>query len=220
MKCEEFWKHYEEFGITKENETHLLDCAKCRKEFEAEQVLLKAVDSFPEYQAPETLWDSISEELTETKAVTVAKRTFTETIAAYVHDLISKFQVVPFKPVFGALVIMIVSILATQYYYTRPLTPVEKFAQENKIARDLEETEQEYLAAIDKLSKLTEDKKETMDPELYDVYQEKLALLDEYIQQCKDAIDENEYNINARTYFAMALKEKADTLQEMYDSVN
>ena len=220
MKCEDFWKHYEEFGITKENETHLLDCAKCRKEFEAEKVLLKAVDSFPEYRAPETLWDRISEKLPETKAVTVIRRPFTETIAAYVHDLVSRLQAVPLKPVFGALVIMLVSILATQYYYTRPLTSVGKIAQQNKIAGELEEKEHEYLAAIDKLSKLTEDKKESMDPELYDVYQEKLALLDEYIRQCKDAINENEYNINARTYFAMALKEKADTLQEMYDSVN
>jgi len=220
MKCEEFWKHYEEFGITKENETHLLDCAKCRKEFEAEKVLLKAVGSFPEYKAPETLWDRISEELTETKTVTVAKRPLTETIAAYVNELFSWFQVVPLKPVFGALVIMFVSILATHYYHTRPLTSVEKIVQQNITASELEKKEQDYLAAIDKLSQLTEDKKESMDPELYDVYQEKLALLDEYIQQCKDAIGENEYNINARTYFAMALKEKADTLQEMYDSVN
>ena len=220
MKCEEFWKQYEEFGITKENEIHLLDCAKCRKEFEAEKVLLKAVGGFPEYKAPETLWDRISDELAETKTVTVVRRPFTETIAAYVDELFSWFQVVPLKPVFGALVIMFVSILATHYYHTRPLTSVEKFAQENKLARDLEETEQDYLAAIDRLSKLTEDKKDSMEPELYDAYQEKLALLDEYILQCKDAIDENEYNINARTYFAMALKEKADTLQEMYDSVN
>ena len=220
MNCEDFWKKYEESGITRELEMHLLDCANCRKEFEAEKVLLKATSNFPEYKAPEYLWDRISEALPEKHIIPSRKRVFIETVAGRISDLLSRIQTVPLKPVFACLVIMIVSILATHYYHSRPLSPVEKIVLQDKIAHELEEKEQEYIAAIDKLSILVENKKETIDPELFDIYQEKLALLDEYILQCKEAVDENEYNINARTYLALALKEKADTLKEMYESTN
>ncbi|MCE5251123.1 hypothetical protein LLG96_12975, partial [bacterium] len=74
---------------------------------------------------------------------------------------------------------------------------------------------QEYLAAIDKLSGLVEQNKANIDPELYDLYREKLAVLDEYIGQCREAVAKNEYNINARKYLALAYQEKVETLREM-----
>jgi len=79
----------------------------------------------------------------------------------------------------------------------------------------LEETENEYLAAIEKFSKLVESSEEYIDPEFYQLYQEKLALLDEFILQCQEAVRQNEYNINARKYLALAYKEKKETLQAL-----
>ena len=83
---------------------------------------------------------------------------------------------------------------------------------------ELEKKEQEYTAAIEKFSKFADNFEKSIDPELYQLYQEKLAVLDEFILQCKEAVEQNEYNINAREYLALAYKEKTETLKNMYEN--
>ena len=197
-----------------------MDCPACRKEFETEKVLMKAVQSLPTYEAPDTLWARIDEALPDTQIAAEHKRPDLDSIKHVIRRLFSYLQAVPVKPVFAACVIMIVSILATRYYYTRPLSPEQQLLRQDEIAYDLAQKEQDYIAAIDKLSKLVENKKSSIEPELYDLYREKIALLDDYILQCRDALEQNEYNTNVHTYLAMAYKEKVETLQEMYELVN
>ncbi|MBN1293428.1 MAG: hypothetical protein JXB48_16430 [Candidatus Latescibacteria bacterium] len=220
MNCEEFWKIYEDSGITPEGEDHLLDCPGCRKELRAEKVLMNIVQNLPEHEAPDTLWARIEGALPNKQIVEERERPNFDSIIHYIRGMFTYLQAVPFKPVCAACVIMLMSILATRYYYTRPLSPEDRLLKQDEIAYELEQKEQDYIAAIDKLSKLVENKKSSIDPELYDLYREKIALLDDYILQCRDALEQNESNTNVRTYLALAYKEKAETLQEMYELIN
>jgi hypothetical protein len=218
MNCKDFWKIYEDSGLTPELEAHLQDCPVCRKEMETESAILKAVQSLPVYRAPESLWERIAQELPARRPEKNRAGIFTGIIDSYARNLLSLLGGIRLKPVLAGIVIVLLSVLATRYYYTSPLSPRGKITLQNNAADELAIKEQEYLAAIDKLSALVEQNKGNIDPELYDLYKEKLAVLDQYINQCKEALTGNEFNINARKYLALAYEEKVETLREMSEN--
>ena len=215
MNCRDFWTRYDENGLTPELESHLHDCPGCRKEMDAEQALMGSVKDLPAHQAPDHLWDRIARELPEKLPRQGTIRDIAGALTDRIRDLLTPGRIFRLKPVIIGLVIMATSVLATRYYYTQRLFFDIDAIRQVESPRDLEDIEREYLAAIESLTKQVEHSKDSLDPELYDLYSEKLAILDDYIQQCREALNENKDNPNARQYLALAYKEKMDTLREM-----
>ena len=50
---------------------------------------------------------------------------------------------------------------------------------------------------------------------LWILYQERLALLDESIEACKQTLEYNTENINAKKYLLLAYQEKVETLKKL-----
>ena len=63
MNCEEFWKKYDESGLSDELTAHLDDCETCCREVGFERDLMKRVRELPVYEAPDTAWENISREI-------------------------------------------------------------------------------------------------------------------------------------------------------------
>jgi hypothetical protein len=215
MNCKEFWKHYEDSGLTPELENHLCSCEKCQKEMEAERALLAIARNLPTHQAPDYLWNRIAQQLPQEQPESGWVNIDIGSIIEKARQLIFPVGTVRLKPVIVSLAIMLTSILATHFYHTRPFGTSGITSNQKITARDLEKIEQEYLAAIDRLTEEVELNRDSIDPELYDLYNEKIAVLDEYIEQCRDALEDNEYNPNARRYLALAYIEKMETLKEL-----
>ncbi|MFC1508256.1 anti-sigma factor family protein [Candidatus Omnitrophota bacterium] len=215
MNCKDFWSNYEDSGLTSELKAHLDACPSCQKEMEVEKALLSIVQDLPVHKAPDHLWDRIERELPQEKPEINRLKVFVEALTDGINAIFSPLHHLQLKPVLAGVIIMITSVLATHYYYTRPTSTVSVTGIEKVALRELEDIEREYLAAVENLTEQVELNKDSIDPELYDVYREKLAVLDEYIQQCKDAVDSNELNPNARKYLALAYVEKMETLREM-----
>lgn len=212
MNCSEFWRQYAEHGISSELEEHLKTCPVCADEFLIDRAIDAAVAAPANYSPPDAVWDRIASALDAAPSPEASKETFTEKIPRLFGKLSSiRFYI---RPAYAwACALVIVSVLTT-YIATRQFAP---WQHEDPLTavRELEQSEGRYLAAIETLSKQIEGKKSEIQPELYDLYVEKLAVLDEYIVQCRKAVDENNENINARLYLALAYKEKAETLKEI-----
>ena len=215
MNCKDFWSDYEDSGLNPELMTHLDACTSCQKEMEVETALMSIVHDLPVHKAPDHLWDRIERQLTQKQPETNRMKLFVDALTDGINVIFSPLRLLQLKPVLAGVLIMITSVLATHYYYTRPSTSVSVNGIDKVAFRELEEVEQEYLAAVENLTEQVELNKDSIDPELYDMYREKLAVLDEYIEQCKDAVDNNELNPNARKYLALAYVEKMETLREM-----
>jgi len=220
MKCKDFWRKYEESGLTPELENHLEECKNCKNEMKIEILLNKRVKALPEFKAPDELWEKINNVVQANIKRKIAKIPLKEKIRNIVRNLLPSKQTTLLKPAVIGISFILLLAVGLNYYFLRPLSPKEKIRLQAEAAAELEETENEYLAAIEKFSKLVESSEEYIDPEFYQLYQEKLALLDEFILQCQDAINQNEYNINARKYLALAYKEKVETLQKMSENIS
>ncbi|MFC1608015.1 hypothetical protein ACFL47_08595 [Candidatus Latescibacterota bacterium] len=220
MNCKEFWTAYEDTGLTPELKTHLRECSNCLNEMETEKVLLATVRNLPEYEAPDSLWDRIAEELPKEHPVHDHEIETASVAESTLGKVLIPFRSLRVQMIVAAAVIILTSVVATNMYHTGQIFPGGPARQRSADSRSLEEIEQEYLAAIDQLTISAEELKDTMDPGLYDLYTNKLAILDEHIEQCREALDDNEYNPNARHYLALAYIDKMETLQEMTTAQN
>jgi uncharacterized iron-regulated membrane protein len=79
----------------------------------------------------------------------------------------------------------------------------------------VEQAEQQHVAAIDRLEKLAEPKLDTPDTPLMVSYKEKLMLLDDAIAECQKGIEQNRNNAHLRKQLLAVYTEKQRTLQDV-----
>jgi len=215
MNCEKFWKRYEDGGMTPDLENHLRSCESCRRKMEAETLLLSTASNMPSFTAPDGLWEKIEAVLPEEHAADTTAEARRSGLKVARGGIFARLTAIPFKPVLSVAAVVLITIFATHYYHVTRWRPIEMVKLRLKATDELEAKEQDYLAAISKLSRMVEEKKDAIEPELFDLYSEKLTVLDEYIADCREAVESNEYSINAREYLALAYREKVSTLKEM-----
>ena len=80
----------------------------------------------------------------------------------------------------------------------------------------LDEQEEDYLKSIEELEAATQEKMAQMDIGLMLLYRDKLEMIDAQIAECKEALAENPANAHIHKYLFAALKEKKETLKEIY----
>jgi hypothetical protein len=85
---------------------------------------------------------------------------------------------------------------------------------------DVERTEHEHLAAIDRLEKLAEPRLDQPATPLLVTYKEKLMVLDQAIDECQTNIDHNRQNAHLRKQLLAIYSEKQRTLQDVLREEN
>jgi hypothetical protein len=83
--------------------------------------------------------------------------------------------------------------------------------------RDVERSEAEYIASIDRLAKLAEPRVQKATSPLLASYREKLHLLDAAIADCRTEIDRNRFNAHLRRELLAIYQEKQRTLQQLME---
>ena len=86
--------------------------------------------------------------------------------------------------------------------------------------REVEQAEEAYVRAIEKLSAAAGASLEASSTPLAALYREKLALLDSAIADVKAGVDANNYNVYLQTQLASLYREKQKTLEEWLQNAN
>ena len=116
----------------------------------------------------------------------------------------------------AAAAMITLTIGATAWYAMRDTNRDLTFDQKilNIAAVDeVEQAEQAYLKAIDRLEKVAEPELENADTALMANYKEKLMLLDDAIAECQTNIEQNRQNAHLRRQLLSMYSEKQRTLQ-------
>ncbi|KPK96040.1 hypothetical protein AMJ80_02215 [bacterium SM23_31] len=214
MNCKDFWTQYENSGLNIELEKHLEGCESCRNELKIETLLHEKVSALPGYKAPDGLWKKVRESLTTSQIPDTQKESILSKIGYFVDDVLSPLKVIFLKPAFvGAASVLLIAALS--YYFLYPLSVEEKISRLARSEKPLLDTENQYAAEIAKYTELVETKKDNIPKDMYMSYQEKVAFLNDYVSECKDALSENKYNYNARKYLLLAYAEIVSTMKEL-----
>ncbi len=170
------------------------------KNNQIDKLISETAKKLPRHDPPDHLWDMI-----ETRLETIkTHRPFCQKIINFFKGFsLPKWQFVLRYSVIATGVTLIFLMFWL------------KFILEPDPIKTLERAEVKYIQAIEQLEKKVEKQHSDLDMNLWILYQERLSLLDESIEVCKQTLEYNAENINARKYLLLAYQEKVETLKKL-----
>ncbi|PCI78334.1 MAG: hypothetical protein COB20_06760 [SAR86 cluster bacterium] len=205
MKCENFLKSMNEGTISPQMQEHLLDCNTCRSAHQTNELVGKWLvrKANEEVTVPDLLWSKIEKELPPSQ---IHQRKYL--VIGYWHDMLEKWSMMPVLTL-----VLIVSLLGPGAFLFSVNQAYDLNSQTEATLRNLEIAEQKYIDEIEKLSSIVGVGAEVAPDSLFSLYNKKLIVLDEIIEECNEALRNNQLNMNVRTNLLAAYKEKVDTLE-------
>lgn len=200
MSCPEV-ERYEKGELSEaEYERHAAGCPSCREVLRRDaEIMERAKELRRPVQAP-GLWSRIEKALGEEAA---KERTRA--------PILSRF----FRPVPVAALILAAAGLALYIGLRKhPASAPSGILSRNALAR-VEQTEKEYLKAIEALEKQVQPQMAGLDLELSLLYRDRLETIDSQIRRCREALESNPANAHIRRYLMAALHDKKETLAEV-----
>jgi len=199
MKCNLYEKY--EIGEIEEQQfhRHLEACAGCRQKQHQDNLLLTAARSLKEPTNAPGLWERIERDLQ-------AQQVATKPPAA------GRFKW-RFHPLIAAGIVLVA--VAIGIFLGIHMGRHDSGLLSKSALNKVQQTEQQYIAAITRLEAQAGNRMKKMDIELMLLYKDRLAIIDHQIKECKDALKQNPANSHIRRYMLAALQDKKDTLTEL-----
>jgi hypothetical protein len=191
-------------------EQHASACAACAEELRAWKQLSAAASELRDYQESPALWARIESSLRQQQSAPSPRKSFWSSLDSWRH-IPAAWQ----SALVGAMVVALA--ISSGYLYTHRAVP--SVDQGNTLLKtsalaEVERTERDYMAAIDKLAadaspQLSED------TPLMANYREKLLVLDSAITDLRVQTGENPSNAHLRYQLLAMYQEKQQTLQDV-----
>ena len=194
-------------------EQHARTCAACAEQLRAWQQLSIAAVELRDYRESSVLWSKIEASLREQQAAATRKRFLS--FPDFARLLSRSWQMA----LAGTMVVALA--VAAGYLYNHRSAAVipdtsNKLLKSRALA-DVERTERDYMAAIDKLA--TEASPQLgSDTPLMASYREKLLVLDTAIADLRAQAGENPSNAHLRYHLLAMYEEKQQTLEDVLES--
>ena len=196
-QCEFYKKH--ELGQISDIEfnKHIQTCEFCKTMLAEDTKLLELVSSLKQPVDPGKVWEKIESDLSREKSKN------------FIHILFNN------KMLLRIAAVLIIGV-AIGFYFVQHTQIPDKGVVTLSMLEKLDEKEQDYLESIEELEAASQEKMAQMDIGLMLLYRDKLEMLDEQIAECKEALSDNPANAHIHKYLFAALKEKKETLKEIY----
>ena len=197
-QCDFYKKH--ELGQIDDMEfdQHVQSCEFCKAMLAEDARLIELVNSLKQPVDSDNVWVKIETDLSKQKSKNI------------IHLMLKSN-----KMLFRIAAVLIVGVAISFYFIQRNQIP-DKGIVTFSMLEKLDEKEQDYLKSIEELEAATKEKMAQMDIGLMLLYRDKLEMIDEQIAECKEALSDNPANAHIHKYLFAALKEKKETLQEIY----
>ena len=197
-QCEIYVKH--ELGQIDDGQyqEHVKSCEFCQSNLAEDEKILELAGNLKQPVDTVDVWDKIETALTKEKSKNIIQNIFTQ------RNMILRIAAV------------LVIGLAIGYYYVQQSQIPDKGIITTSMLEKLEERERDYLESIEELENAAQEKMAQMDLNLMLLYRDKLETIDAQITDCKEALADNPANAHIRRYLFAALKEKKDTLKDIF----
>ena len=194
-------------------EQHAGTCAGCTEELRAWKQLSAAAIEMRDYQESPALWTRIETSLRQQQAAPVPRAAVWNSFDFWRHA-----GMVWQSALAGAMVVALT--VSSGYLYThRAVQPTVQGSQllKSSALAEVERTEREYMAAIDKLAADARPQLDAGTP-LMASYREKILVLDSAIADLRAQTGENPSNAHLRNQILAMYQEKQQTLQDVLET--
>lgn len=194
-------------------EQHAATCSLCAEELRAWKELSTAAAELRNYSESPALWSRIESSLREQQNATAERGRFRQ-----YFDFWPRVSHAWQLALVGAMVVALAVSGGYLYIHRAPETPVasNKLLKSDALA-EVERTEREYMAAIDKLA-ADAGPQLNADTPLMASYREKLIVLDSAIADLRAQAGENPSNAHLRYQLLAMYQEKQQTLQDVLET--
>jgi hypothetical protein len=194
-------------------EQHTNTCAVCAEELRTWKQLSTVAGELRDYQESPALWARIESSLRQQQAAAAPRKSYWSGLDFWRH-ISPAWQ----SALIGALVVALA--LSSGYLYTH--RTVSSVNHGNTLLKtgalaEVERTERDYMAAIDKLASDAAPQLGTDTP-LMASYREKLLVLDSAIADLRVQAGENPSNAHLRYQLLAMYQEKQQTLQDVLET--
>jgi hypothetical protein len=194
-------------------EQHAATCAICAEELRVWKQLSAAAEEMRDYQESPALWARIESSLRQQQAATAPRAKFWSFL-----DL-RRLAAPAWQSALVGTMVVVLAVSSGYLYTHRAVQPPVQGSQLLKASAlaEVERTEREYMAAIDKLAADAGPQLGTGTP-LMASYREKILVLDSAIADLRAQAGENPSNAHLRNQLLAMYQEKQQTLQDVLET--
>jgi hypothetical protein len=186
---------------------HASSCGDCREELAAWEAISHAAPSLKKSWDSPHLWPRIE--------AAIAAQPTNAVVSSFPER--RRFAWVPLAAAAALFVIAGVGLQVLGPTVQTPLTnrSMKDPLLEESTLTQVEKSEKEYVASIERLSRLAEPRLSQSDSPLFISYREKITLLDSAIGDLRAQVDQNRYNTHLRRELLAVYREKQHTLEQV-----
>lgn len=177
---------------------HMTTCPECREAYERDRVLLGVSRSLKiDVEAPD-LWDRIESDLRNQRNSRIGQLWKS-----------SMFRIA------ALLMLGLILGLSLMFGLEDDRDDRSSGLLSDSVLKEVEIRLKAYESAIEELEAVASSRLVALDQELMFLYRERLDVIDEQIEQCREALATNRANAHIHRYLLAALQDKEETLKEI-----
>ena len=203
-------------------QAHLASCAGCRELYEDLKTIKDTVVPAGEMEPSKEVWEKLKSRLQAEVIPQLEERTEAVKQQRRFGKKARWFQLP--SPVFkyGLASLVFLALMAGAFFlgrnYRHWAQPEIQVASENPALQKIQEAEFYYRQAIQSLTQAVEESGNGLPPEMVEILQANLSLLDRTIELCQQAVNEQPDNLQAREYLLSAYNSKARFLNGLLET--
>jgi predicted anti-sigma-YlaC factor YlaD len=186
-------------------EEHISGCSGCKELLAEMQKLVKSAQDLPDPPQRDVPWTKIQARLEEERGIA------TPGYAKPQHTMFPKWG----YALTAAVILLVVGAISLGPRFLFQEEGISELEKQQYTLSKLNEAEEHYQAAIRALSEAVATQNENLDPELAEVFQANLEIINTSISACKQAVLSDPEDMESRRYLLAAYKQKADLLNKL-----
>jgi len=229
MKCHKAWRLINELldGEIREKdrlrlEAHLKGCSACRQVYEELKAMKALVAPAEAVEPADSVWERVKNRLQAEVIPGLQEESARNAREKLAENRIPWFKQPSTAIRYAMATIVFVALVAAAFFlgrnFEKTARPQLQAAAGNPALQKIQEAEYYYKKAIESLFQAVRESENNLPPEMVEVWQANLNVLDRTIERCQQAVNDQPDNFQAREYLLSAYNSKLNFLNNMLET--
>jgi hypothetical protein len=201
---------------------HLDYCEKCHSLYEDLSIIKSSLVSTDSLEPSGRVWEKLKSRLESELLPRLQAETSGRSEVKPARKIFRWFQIPEATLRYAAVFFVVFVFVVGAFYFGRYYQKTEKteiqMASQNPALQKIQEAEFYYRKAIQSLTQALESSENGLPPEMVEVLQANLSLLDRTIELCQQAVNDQPDNLQVRDYLLSAYSSKLNFMNRMLEA--